>query len=99
MPWLNPGIYYFYADNRVNCTTETGAALRTALGIAARRRPGASGPLRGVTTGKIGIVSYDVDWVYGMPRLSTGAPSVAFRLNQRPRSWAADAAVHFPTGP
>jgi hypothetical protein len=104
MPWLNPGIYYFYADNRVNCTGETGATPSgTALG-ASTCAPGTDrvrqGHWGGVTvTGKAGIVSYDADWVYGY---AEGGPTGALGGVSTPiktKGWAADAAVHFPIGP
>ncbi|MBI4574340.1 MAG: hypothetical protein HY713_13775 [candidate division NC10 bacterium] len=94
MPWLNPGVYYFYADNRVNCTGEPGAGTPA---CADRVR---EGHYVGVTvTGKVGIVSYDVDWAYGT---ADGGPTGALGGAATPikvKGWAADAAVHFPLGP
>jgi hypothetical protein len=98
MPWLNPGIYYFYADNRVNCTNEAPAAAPATCAAGTDRvRQGHYG---GVTvTGKAGIVSYDVDWVYGY---AEGGPTGAFGGASTPikvKGWAVDGAVHFPIGP
>jgi len=91
MPWLNPGIYYFYADNRVNCTV--GGACPGEDRVRA-------GHYAGITvTGKAGIVSYDADFVYGQ---AEGGPTGAFPTAAAPvktKGWAADAAVHFPIGP
>jgi hypothetical protein len=104
MPWLNPGVYYFYADNRVNCTTETGATSSgTALG--ASTCPAGTDRVReghyvGVTvTGKVGIVSYDVDWAYGT---ADGGPTGALGGAATPikvKGWALDGGLHFPLGP
>ncbi len=104
MPWLNPGLYYLYADNRVNCTAETGVAP-SGTGLGASTCPPGTDRVReghygGVTvTGKAGIVSYDLDWVYGY---ADGGPTGALGGAATPikvKGWAVDGAVHFPLGP
>jgi hypothetical protein len=89
-PWLNPGVYYLYGDNRVNCSTAI-------TSCPSRER---ENHYVGVTaTGKIGIVSYDVDWVFGS---AEGGPTGAFGGVATPittQGWLLDGAVHFPIGP
>jgi len=112
-PWLNPGVYYFYGDNRVNCTVSGASATINAAGVTTAP---VSCPSRarenhyvGVTaTGKIGIVSYDLDWVFGS---AEGGPTGAFgnAAGANPggaagnpittKGWTLDGAVHFPIGP
>ncbi len=62
--WLNPGIYFDYGDNRVNCTGVDNVQPTGPLcGTQDRVRPNF---FLGLTdTGKIGIASYDFDFVYG----------------------------------
>ncbi len=102
-PWLNPGVYGLYADNRVNCTGEsfTTAGSATVLGGSA---PCADRLRQGywigfTATGQVAIVSYDVDFVYGA---AEGGPTGAFGGAATPKDvkgWAVDAAVHVPIGP
>jgi hypothetical protein len=103
-PWLNPGVYGVYTDNRVNCTGEPGAAAANpglALGPSAacadRVR---NGWWLGFTaTGQAGIVKYDFDFVYGS---AEGGPTGAFGGAATPvdvRGFALDGAVHIPVGP
>jgi hypothetical protein len=102
--WLNPGVYGLYADNRTNCTGEPGAAAANpglALGpsaVCADRVH--EGYWIGVTaTGKVSIVSYDLDFVYGNAQ---GGPTGAFGGAATPirvKGWAVDGAVHIPFGP
>jgi hypothetical protein len=106
MPWLNPGVYYVYGDNRVQCTIGGNSATISSTGAVTLP---AGCPLVdrvrqshyvGVTvTGKAGIVSYDLDWVYGT---AEGGPSGAVGGAATPiktKGWALDGAVHFPIGP
>jgi hypothetical protein len=94
-PFINPGIYYIYARN---------ATARVENGV-----PGAAGPanlgfaesaaethyIGATVTGKLGIVSYDLDFVYGV---AEGGNNGAFD-GEHSEGWVADAAVHFPLGP
>ncbi len=103
-PWLNPGVYYLYGDNRVNCTVAGASATIDPAGVTTNPT---SCPSRtrenhyiGITaTGKMGIVSYDLDWVFGS---AEGGPTGAFGGAATPvtaKGWALDGAVHFPIGP
>jgi len=90
-PWLNPGVYYLFGDNRLNCTTSG-----TCPGVNRTRESHYVGL---TATGKFGIVSYDLDWVYGS---AEGGQSGAFPTAAAPidvKGWALDGAVHFPIGP
>jgi hypothetical protein len=102
-PWLNPGIYGLYADNRTNCTAEGGAAAASATALG--NSPTCPDRVRtgywfGFTaTGTVSIVKYDLDFVYGS---TEGGSTGAFGGAATPvdvRGFAADAAVHFPIGP
>ncbi|MFI5341847.1 MAG: hypothetical protein ACHQ7N_18655 [Candidatus Methylomirabilales bacterium] len=63
-PWLNPGLYFDYGDNRVNCTgTDNTQAPGPLCGTNDRVRPNFF--LGFTDTGKIGTVSYDLDFIYG----------------------------------
>jgi hypothetical protein len=96
-PWFNPGIYYVYGDNRVNCSTAAAAAAAPCVGQSRIRDNHWIGI---TTTGKIGTVSYDLDWVYG---ISDGGPAGTFVTGVGApitvKGWVVDAAVHFPIGP
>jgi len=105
-PWLNPGVYYFYGDNRMQCTVGGNSAAISTAGVVTLP-PGCPGTNRvrdshfvGLTaTGKIGIASYDLDWVYGSME---GGPAGSFGGMATPvttKGWALDGAVHFPIGP
>jgi len=66
-PWLNPDVYGYYGDNRVNCTppdnNNTGSPSPLPICNSDRVRPNY---YIGVDlTGKIAIVDYDVNFVYG----------------------------------
>jgi hypothetical protein len=98
-PWLNPGVYYLFGDNRVNCST---------AGTTCPSRVRENHYVGVTATGKVGIVSYDLDWVFGS---AEGGPTGAFGNAAGPnpggaagnpittKGWTLDGAVHFPIGP
>jgi hypothetical protein len=100
--WLNIGVYDYWANNRVNCTGEPGAAgSATALGSSApcANRVRNGNWLGFTATGDAGIVSYDADFVWGT---ANGGPTGAFGGAATPvkvSGFAADLAVHIPIGP
>ncbi len=109
--WLNPGGYFVYGDNRANCSatpTATGGGtflFQGACNSSDRVRPqwfaGAT------VTGKIGIVDYDLDFVYGYTKggitgtfgnggiNTTGDPNSPIKV----KGWVVDGGVHIPFGP
>ena len=92
-PWFNPGLYYIFGRNATNCTP-------TPCPPANRVRESHYVGL--TTTGKLGTVSYDLDFVYGY---ADGGPAGTFGTstgNLGPRTvagFALDGGVHFPVGP
>ncbi len=95
-PFFNPGIYYLYGRN-------AGTAAGTVLD---------NNHYFGFTaTGKVGIVSYDLDFVYGTAEggpdglsclSAAGATVACTAAGATPRDvagFALDAAVHVPIGP
>jgi hypothetical protein len=82
-PFINPGIYYIYARNATDrVLANFGESIADTHYIGA------------TVTGKLGIVSYDLDFVYGSAEGGTGGIQ-----GNGVEGWAADAAVHFPLGP
>ncbi len=112
-PWLNPGVYGLYADNRVNCTGEGASAGQTSssgsglVGSAICSDRVRGGYWVGATiTGALPIVSYDLDFVYGHaqggPTGAFGDPTKAGGAVANPvdvKGWVVDGAVHIPVGP
>jgi len=97
-PWLQPGIYYLYADNRVNCSEPNVSGTSSTCND--RVRPAS---YLGLTaTGKIGIVDYDLDFVYGWAKggvtgAYAGTGTIGNPINVN--GWAIDGGVHIPVGP
>jgi hypothetical protein len=86
-PFINPGVYYIYGRNaNVSNAAFNGAANPT--------KPLQVHYVGATVTGKAGIVSYDLDFVFGS---ADGGSSGLFVENTK--GWVADAAVHFPIGP
>jgi hypothetical protein len=83
-PIINPGVYYVYGRN----ATARAEATGWQSGDAQLHFIGAT------VTGKLGIVAYDLDFVYGSA--SGGTPGT---FGETTRGWALDGAVHFPLGP
>ncbi|MBI2002743.1 MAG: hypothetical protein HYS69_16440, partial [candidate division NC10 bacterium] len=88
-PWFNPGVYYIYGRNATNCTPTP---------CPPTNRVRESHYVGFTTTGKAGIVSYDLDAIYGY---ADGGPAGTFGTvgNLGPRTvagYALDGGVHFP---
>jgi len=102
-PWFNPTVDFYYGDNRVNCTPQSTAVSPCAI-AGNRVRNSFYGAL--AVKGTAGIVSYDLDWIYGFADggMSGTFGQVANAAGQMSgqhtvRGWALDAGVHFPIGP
>jgi len=100
--WLNPGAYFVYGDNRMNCAGNANAPPTTCNDRVREQW------FAGFTaTGKIGIVDYDFDFVYGSTKggitgtLGTGGINTTGDINNpiTVKGWVADAGVHIPVGP
>ena len=93
VPWFNPTVDFVYGDNRLNCTPvacpSPANRVRTVFygGLAVK--------------GKAGIVSYDLDWVYGFADggMAGTFGSVGGLGQHTVKGWALDAGLHFPIGP
>jgi hypothetical protein len=85
-PFINPGVYYIYGRNAnvTNAVFNPGNATK----------PLQSHYIGATVTGKAGIVSYDLDFIWGT---AEGGSSGLFQ--ESTKGWVADAAVHFPIGP
>ncbi len=89
-PFFNPGMYYIYGVNKAG-------------------NPAAVPPLDqlseshyfGLTaTGKVGIASYDIDWIYGSAEGGVAGAFVDVAGNRiTTKGWALDGHVAFPVGP
>ena len=82
-PFLNPGVYYYYGMNKA-----------TAVGT-----PATSHYVGFTATGKAGIVSYDLDFVYGTAEGGPTGSIIGTSDFQKVKGWALDGGVHFPLGP
>jgi|GEM_PF-1890942 len=76
-PWLNPGIYFDYGDNRANCSPDRSVSLTNTSPSGTGYCPNQSRVrpnwfLGFTDTGKIGIVSYDFDFIYGWAKGGIG---------------------------
>jgi len=94
-PFLNPGLYFVYGDNRNNCTNETAASTC----VAPYDRFREAYWIGATATGKIGIVSYDLDFLYGFAEGGTAGNFGGAATPVDVKGWAVDGAVHFPIGP
>ena len=100
-PWFNPGFYYILGDNRVNCQNNnalTGNAATCGLGATHARQSHYIGL---TNLGKVGIVSYDFDFVWGT---ADGGPTGLFGatngIGQHTVSgFGLDGGLHMPVGP
>ncbi len=91
-PWLNPGVYYIFGRNATNCTPTP---------CPPTNRVRESHYVGFTTTGKAGIVSFDLDAIYGY---ADGGPAGTFGTvgglgTHTVAGWALDGGVHFPVGP
>jgi hypothetical protein len=87
-PWFNPGVYYLYGENKANGPT----AIVTSRHLANH--------FFGLTaTGKVGIINYDVDWVYGSSDGGPAGTSIGTANAFTWKGYAFDAHVGFPIGP
>ncbi len=107
-PFINPGAYFVYGDNRANCIPTAGAgntqfAVQPCVDDRVREQWYAGATV----TGTIGIVSYDIDFVYGHAK---GGPTGSFvpgsinfsTSGASPvtvKGWALDGGIHIPFGP
>ncbi len=77
-PWMNPGIYFDYGDNRANCEVDRSVSATTVAGTLNTAGCNSWGRVRpnwflGFTdTGTIGIVKYDFDIIYGWAKGGIG---------------------------
>ena len=76
-PWMNPGIYFDYGDNRANCEPDRSVSATNSPGLNTagcdawgRVRP--NWFLGFTDTGTIGIVKYDFDFIYGWAKGGIG---------------------------
>ncbi|HEX9898990.1 MAG TPA: hypothetical protein VGC81_07170, partial [Candidatus Methylomirabilis sp.] len=82
-PFLNPGVYYYFGMNKA-----------TAVGT-----PATSHYVGFTATGKAGIVSYDLDFVYGTAEGGPAGTLLGSSDFLKTKGWAVDYGVHFPLGP
>jgi len=85
-PFFNPGVYFYYGMNK---------ATAAAVGFT----PADSKYVGFTATGKAGIVSYDIDFVYGTAEGGPTGTLVGTSDFLETKGWALDAGVHFPLGP
>ena len=85
-PFFNPGVYYYYGLNK---------ATAAAVGFT----PADSHYVGFTVTGKAGIVSYDLDFVYGTADGGPTGTIVGASGFEKTKGWALDGGVHFPIGP
>jgi hypothetical protein len=85
-PFLNPGVYYYYGMNK---------ATAAAVGFT----PAESHYVGFTVTGKVAIVSYDLDFVYGSAEGGPTGTIVGTSDFVKVKGWALDGGVHFPLGP
>ena len=114
-PWLNASAWYFFGDNKVNCTNSAGPV--TGYQYITGPCPGQPN-LRAQNwfgidlLGKVGTVDYDLDFAYGNDKggnigsytqNSVNSGSAAVGSNLLPpitvRGFAIDGGVHIPIGP
>ena len=82
-PFLNPGVYYYSGMNKA--TAEGTPAQSHYVGF--------------TVTGKVAIVSYDLDFVYGTAEGGTPGTLLGTSTFVKVKGWALDGGVHFPLGP
>jgi len=87
-PFFNPGLYYIFGANKAGAPAGGLDAMSESHYV-------------GLTvTGKLGIVNYDVDWVYGSAEGGTTGAFVDAAGNRiETKGWALDGHVAFPVGP
>jgi hypothetical protein len=98
---FNPGLYYMYVDNRINCvgTDLALAGTTNACVSTGQKRVRQSHYVGLTTTGDFGVGRYDIDLIYGQ---AEGGPGGAYGGAGTPimvKGWAMDGALHFPIGP
>ena len=103
-PFFNPGLYLIYGDNRVNCQNNN--VINGNVTNAPTCGPGydharASYYIGLTDTGKLGIVSYDLDFVYGY---ADGGPTGTFGASggvgqHTVTGFGIDGGLHMPVGP
>lgn len=100
---FNPGAYFLYVDNRINCAGTdlaiAGTANQCTTNGAGRTR---EGEYFGLTfTGDLGWGKYDLDWIYGSQKGgvngSYGSTSTVGPITVA--GWALDGHVGIPIGP
>jgi len=90
-PWLNPGIYYIYGDNRATNTTVVGGAAAT--------EPVQQHFLGASLTGDLKFLKYDLDFVYGIQEGGNSGNFTSGTTRQDVKGWVVDGGVHIPIGP
>jgi hypothetical protein len=85
-PFFNPGVYFYYGMNK---------ATAAAVGFT----PADSKYVGFTATGKVAIVSYDIDFVYGTAEGGPTGTLVGTSDFLETKGWAMDWGVHFPLGP
>jgi hypothetical protein len=110
-PFINPGAYFVYGDIRANCLPNAGAGnTQFTAGPCTTDRVRGQWFAGATVTGTIGIVSYDLDFVYGHAKGGTTGSlvpngSINFTTGGAALSpvtvkgWALDGGVHIPVGP
>jgi len=112
-PWLQPGAYFAFVDNRVNCS-EPNVSMGYVVGGVLQNGSNTC-PDRnrnqyyfGLTaTGKLGTVDYDADFVYGSAKggnngsYGTGGINTTGAIGSpvTVQGFALDGGVHIPIGP
>ncbi len=77
--WLNPGLYFDYGDNRDNCVADRSMGIANGCPGQDRIRP--NWFLGFTDTGKIGIATYDIDFIYGWAKGGMGGDFVQGSIN------------------
>jgi hypothetical protein len=110
-PFINPGAYFVYGDNRANCLPNAGAGdAQFTIGPCTTDRVRTQWFAGATITGTVGIVSYDLDFVYGnaeggptgslVPNGSVNFTNTGATLSPvTVKGWAVDGGVHIPFGP
>jgi hypothetical protein len=89
-PFFNPGVYYIYGANKAG----NPAAVVPQDTLSESHYFGLT------ATGKLGIASYDVDWIYGSAEGGVAGTFVnAAGVRVKTKGWALDGHVAFPVGP
>jgi hypothetical protein len=86
-PWLNPGLYYIYGDQRASTANNSEPVKDHFLGF--------------TVTGNANILTYDLDFVYGYAKGGPNGTYLENSGGSQAsvRGWVVDGGVHIPVGP